>query len=153
MTLASVYDLLLYLPNGPAIGSMVNGRTNLTASSTHVVRSFIASRTDSLSSSNVFSPIPRFSALQISAQDSPRSTKSCSLDIVSWLCVTLEYLIVKGKGAHSDYGEENGHGAKDGVYWCGARGLLRDAQAIDGRIQCGDNPTPILLSLGVVGHG
>ena len=64
-----------------------------------------------------------------------------------------EHLIAKRKGAHPDHGEKDGDGAEDGVYWCGARGLLRDVEAIDGHIQGGDNPAPTLLSLGFVCHG
>jgi hypothetical protein len=67
--------------------------------------------------------------------------------------VNLKELIVKGKGAHPNHSEGDGHGSKDRVYWCGARGLLRDVQAVDGHIQCGDNTAPTLLPLGFVCHG
>jgi hypothetical protein len=69
----------------------------------------------------------------------------------SYVCV--EYLIVQRKGAHPDHGEKDGHGSKDRVQRRSARGLLRGIEAIDGHIQCGENPGPTLLSLGVVGHG
>ena len=64
----------------------------------------------------------------------------------------LKYLIASGKGAHPDHGEKESDGAEDGVYWCGARGLLGDVQAIDGHVQCGDS-LAALLSLWFVCHG
>ena len=75
MAPAPFSDLLLDFSDGSAIMIMMSDEQEMgIAGSTHAFSSSIASRTESLSSSNLFSPIPRSSALQISTQDNPRST-------------------------------------------------------------------------------
>ena len=67
--------------------------------------------------------------------------------------MSLERLIAKEKGAHPDHGKKGGDRAEDRVYWRGTRGVLREVQDIDGRIQGGDNLPPTLSLLGIVCHG
>ena len=56
------------------------------------------------------------------------------------------------RGRNPDHCEKNADGAKDGLGWWEARGLLRDIQGFDGHIQCGEDAVPRLRSLEVGRH-
>ena len=58
--------------------------------------------------------------------------------------MSLKHLIAEEEGAYPDHCQKGGDGSKDGVYWGGVRGLLRDIEAIDGHIQCRNGPVPAL---------
>ena len=77
------------------------------------------------------------------------------LDIVSWLCMSLEDFIAEEKGAHPDHSEKKSHGSDDRFCWGVARGLLHDIEDPDSYPQCGETAAPALwlLVLGVVCHG
>ena len=67
--------------------------------------------------------------------------------------MSLERLVAKGKGAHSDHGEKGGDRPEDRVHWCGTCGVLGEVQGIDGHIRGGDNLALALPLLGAVCHG
>jgi len=66
--------------------------------------------------------------------------------------VSLEHLIT-GEETHLDHCEQDVDGAKNGLGWRDTRDLLREIDAIDGRVQQGDNVLPLLWWLGRGGHG
>ena len=67
--------------------------------------------------------------------------------------MSLEHLIVEEKGAHPDHCEKRSHRSKDRACGGAARGFLRDVEAVDGYIQCRNNPAPAFRLVGVAYHG
>ena len=71
----------------------------------------------------------------MSAQDSPSSTKSCSLIIVSWPHMSLERLFTEKNETCSDHSEENADRTENSLGRYDARELFREVQAIDSHIE------------------
>ena len=66
--------------------------------------------------------------------------------------MNLEHLIAE-EGTHSDHGEKDYDGAKDGLCWGDAHDFLREIETIDSYVQCGENLILALGLFGFVGHG
>ena len=53
--------------------------------------------------------------------------------------MNLEYLIAEDEWTHPDYCEKVCDGTKDGLWWSDAHDPLREIEAIDCHVQCGEN--------------
>ena len=67
--------------------------------------------------------------------------------------MNLGYPIAGEERTHPDHGEKDGDGTEGGLRWGDARDLLREIEAIDCHVQCGENPVLALRSLVFVSHG
>jgi len=101
----------------------------------HFVSRLIASRTELSRSFNLFPFSPWSRAVQTSAQASPSSTQSSRLINLSWVHFRLQLVNKNREETHSNRCEDNGDGAKNSLGWRNTRGVLREIQGIDGRIQ------------------
>src|ERR1700753_2250981 len=100
-------DVLADLRNSSVIKPLVSNLSKLcTVRLAHVINSFIASQTGWPRSSCVLPPSPRSSALQIRAQCSPRSTKSCSLAMESWKNMSVGLIAVEKKVTYPNHAQE-----------------------------------------------
>jgi len=121
---------------------------------THDINRFIVSYTGRLSSSGFFPATPWSSAWQISAQDNPSSTQSCSSIIKSYrLDVKLEQIVAEWQETYPYRCKKSVDRAKNGLGWCDTRGFLHEFQGFDGRVQCRDSILSPLGSLRLGIHG
>ena len=106
------------------------------AGPTHVINWLIASQTDWLRSSSLFLPSPQSSARQISAQLSPISTYSSSLD--SWGNISKKPIETVSESIYPNRSKKAAGSTKSGLSWRDARRTLGKIQSADGKIQSAD---------------